>query len=592
MSEPRSSIRTPIPNHRRLNRMESVRSKAPAPDTGQTARSLRERAAMTIAMTAANPAAAPAALGNGSKGGLSVSHPGSPAPAQSLNQRGSAGGLQRAGVTLACAATALILHMAPIPVLAADFDPRGQGGFGKGGFSKGHDAQWSDQSFGGDSVIRIGDHEGQRTRRIGLGIGKSVIVDLPRDAKEVFVANPAVANAVVRSTRKIFLIGQEDGETSVFIFDADGRQLATLEIAVGRELGELRDTLRRSFPRAQIDIQPAGDSIILTGSVSSATEAQHAVDIAEAFVGREGGDLSGRGAVINSLTIEEQDQVMLRVAVVEVARAVVKQFGIQTNVGWDTLDTQDMTSLFPLNPGLDSTRGSYSASFGGSGFDVRATLQAFERAGVSRTLAEPTLVAVSGESASFMAGGEIPVITPCTEQACVPSVDFKPFGINLSFTPVVLAENRISLRVSTEVSELDFENSASVVGTSVPGMKVRKSETSVELPSGGTMMTAGLISTRTGQTVAGMPGLMNLPILGALFRSRDYQRQETELMILVSPYIAKPMEQAEAARPDDGFIEAFDPQAVLMGRFNQMYGTTGGSQPERGTPGRFGFIAD
>ncbi|HMB10498.1 type II and III secretion system protein family protein, partial [Saliniramus sp.] len=253
-----------------------------------------------------------------------------------------------------------------------------------------------------------------------------------------------------------------------------------------------------------------------------------------------------------------------------------------------------MTSLFPLNPGLDSTRGSYTANFGGSGFDVRATLQAFERAGVSRTLAEPTLVAVSGESASFMAGGEIPVLTPCppSEPSCVPSVNFKPFGINLGFTPVVLAENRISLRVATEVSELDFENSSTVLGSSVPGMKVRKSETSVELPSGGTMMTAGLISTRTGQTVAGMPGLMNLPILGALFRSRDYQRQETELMILVSPYIAKPMEQAEAARPDDGFIESFDPQAILMGRFNQMYGTTGGSQPARGTPGRFGFIAD
>ncbi|MGY6643958.1 MAG: type II and III secretion system protein family protein [Salinarimonas sp.] len=529
-------------------------------------------------MTAATSAAVPAPFRKAAhKAAHAAAHTATP------------GQRRRLGLTLACATAALVLHMAPLTAQAKDFDPRSQGGFGKG-----ETAQWSDQSFGGDAVVRIGDHEGQRTRRIGLGIGKSVIVDLPRDAKEVFVANPAVANAVVRSTRKIFLIGQEDGETSVFIFDADGHQLATLEVSVGRELGELRDTLRRSFPRARIDIQPAGDSIILTGSVASATQAQHAVDIAEAFVGRQGNDLGGRGAVINSLTIEEQDQVMLRVAVVEVARAVVKQFGIQTNVGWNTVTADDMTSLFPLNPGLDSTRGSYTANFGGSGFDVRATLQAFERAGVSRTLAEPTLVAVSGESASFMAGGEIPVLTPCPpgDPNCVPSVNFKPFGINLDFTPVVLGENRISLRVSTEVSELDFENSSTVLGTSVPGMKVRKSETSVELPSGGTMMTAGLISTRTGQTVAGMPGLMNLPILGALFRSRDYQRQETELMILVSPYIAKPMEQAEAARPDDGFIEAFDPQAVLMGRFNQMYGTTGGSQPARGTPGRFGFIAD
>jgi len=586
MSRSDSRMRKPIRDPRRSSPATPVRAEAPAPPAGLAARILRERKAMT----AETSAAAPAPFRNRIRTFATAAH-------QAPSKAGTRGGVRtsrKLGFTMLCATAALTLYLAPLSVQAADFDSGGQGGFGKGGFGKGQAAQWSDQSFDSESTVRIGDHEGQRTRRIGLGIGKSVIVDLPRDAKEVFVANPAVANAVVRSTRKIFLIGQEDGETSVFIFDADGHQLATLEVSVGRELGELRDTLRRSFPRARIDIQPAGDSIILTGSVSSATQAQHAVDIAEAFVGREGGDLGGRGAVINSLTIEEQDQVMLRVAVVEVARAVVKQFGIQTNVGWDTLEAEDMTSLFPLNPGLDSTRGSYTANFGGSGFDVKATLQAFERAGVSRTLAEPTLVAVSGESASFMAGGEIPVLTPCppSEPNCVPSVNFKPFGINLDFTPVVLAENRISLRVSTEVSELDFENSSTVLGSSVPGMKVRKSETSVELPSGGTMMTAGLISTRTGQTVAGMPGLMNLPILGALFRSRDYQRQETELMILVSPYIAKPMEQAEAERPDDGFIEAFDPQAVLMGRFNQMYGTTGDSQPARGTPGRFGLIAD
>ena len=565
MFDPRSSMRNPIRDRNRSTRAALAALPGASP--------MRKRAAMT----AANPAV-------GSKANIALQQ-------KTGDTRTGSGPI---GIALLGATALLALHLAPLTAEAKDFESRNQGGFGKGQHAQSQAGQWADQAFNGDAVVRIGDHEGHRMRRIGLGIGKSVIIDLPRDAKEVFVANPAVANAVVRSTRKIFLIGQQDGETSVFIFDADGRQLATLEVSVGRELGELRDTLRRTFPRARIDVQPAGDSIILTGSVASATQAQHAVDIAEAFVGRRGGDLAGRGAVINSLTIEEQDQVMLRVAVVEVARAVVKQFGIQTNVGWNTLDRRDMASLFPLNPGLDTTRGSYTANFGGSGFDVRATLQAFERAGVSRTLAEPTLVAVSGESASFMAGGEIPVLTPCPpgDSSCVPSVNFKPFGINLDFTPVVLAENRISLRVSTEVSELDFENSTTVLSTSVPGMKVRKSETSVELPSGGTMMTAGLISTRTGQTIAGMPGLMNLPILGALFRSRDYQRQETELMILVSPYIARPMEQAEAARPDDGFIESFDPQAVLLGRFNRIYGTTGDSQPARGTPGRFGFIAD
>lgn len=477
-----------------------------------------------------------------------------------------------AALSAALGLSLAIVH-APPAALAADYNPRAHA-----------------QMHNDGAVIRINDHEGTRTRRIPLSIGKSIIIDLPRDAKEVFVANPGIANAIVRSTRKIFLIGQADGATSVFVFGEDGRQLATLEVTVGRDLGDLRDTLRQSFPRASIDVQPAGDSIILTGQVNSASEAQKAVDIAEAFVGSGNGDLSGRGAVINSLTIQEQDQVMLRVAVVEVSRTVMKQLGIRTNASWSTSGLTSPSQFSFTNDGGTQIRG----GFGGSGFNIDVVLNAMEEAGMSRTLAEPTLVTVSGEGASFMAGGEIPILQPCPPGAanCVPSVNFKPFGINLNFTPVVLSGNRISLRVATEVSELDYETGETVGTGRIPGMRVRRSETSVELPSGAVMMTAGLISSNTRQAIGGTPGLMNLPILGALFRSRDYQRQETELMIMVTPYIAQPMEPAEARRPDDGFIESFDPQAVLLGRLNQIYGTAGASNPERGVRGRFGFIAD
>lgn len=453
-------------------------------------------------------------------------------------------------------------------------------------------------AIGPNSVIRIGAHEGASTRRVDLSIGKSVIIDLPRDAKEVFVANPEIANAVVRSTRKIFLIGRANGATSVFVFDTDGNQIASLEINVGRDLGSLRETLRRSFPKADIDVKPAGDSIILTGNVNSASEAQQATDIANAFVGAsDGAFASSRGAVINSLSISGKDQVMLRVTVVEVGRSVLKQFGVSTSGGWSTPDVGSFgtAAVFPFTPAVQASGNSITGSISGSGFTARATLQAFERAGISRTLAEPTLVAVSGESATFTAGGEIPV--PGSEDCnpagvCTTSVSFKPFGVNLTFTPVVLSENRISLRVSTEVTELDYENSVSFNRINVPGMKVRKSQTSVELPSGATIMTAGLISSSMGQAVSGTPGLMNLPILGALFRSRDYQRRETELMIMVTPYIAQPMEPAQVSRPDDGFIDAFDPQAILLGRLNRLYGVVGSSDPGPGVKGRFGFIAD
>jgi pilus assembly protein CpaC len=455
-----------------------------------------------------------------------------------------------------------------------------------------------DRSSSGAPVVTIGPDEHATARRLDLSIGKSIIVDLPRDAKEVFVANPKVANAVVRSTRKIFVIGMENGATSIFVLDAEGRQIATLEISVGRDLNVLQQTLRTSLPGAQIQVRPAGDSILLTGAVASASEAQQAVDIATAFVGSSGGFFSSaRGAVINSLTIKGKEQVMLRVTVVEVARSVLKQFGISTKGGWSGFDIAT-SQAFSLSPQIQAVGNQLTAGFTAGGFNMSATLNAFERAGVSRVLAEPSLVAISGENATFTAGGEIPVPSSqdCARveglRTCQIGTTFKPYGINLTFTPVVLSENRISLRISTEVTELDYENQIRFEAINIPGMKVRKSTTTVELPSGATMMTAGLLSQQNGHAIGGTPGMMNLPILGALFRSRDYQRRETELMILVSPYIAKAMEAREVARPDDGFVEAYDGQAVLLGRLNKLYGVVGADASAKGLRGRFGFITD
>lgn len=460
-------------------------------------------------------------------------------------------------------------------------------------------------------------------RRLDLSIGRSVVVDLPRDAKEVFVANPAVANAVVRSTRKIFLIGVANGATSVFIMDAEGRQIMALEVNVGRDLNVLRQTLRTAIPSARIEVRPAGDSILLTGTVSGAGDAQQAVDIATAFVGQQGkdgaeagkggssaaagqgGGGSRTGAVINALTINGRDQVMLKVAVVEMARIAAKQLGINTGGNWNVLTAGEAlnpaSKLVGFGTGALGTLGALDGSIAGQWGNPEATaggrLTALERAGVTRILAEPTLVAISGETATFLAGGEIPIaISNCgsgsiNSTVCTPTVTYKPYGVSLSFTPIVLSEGRISLRVATEVSEIDRENQDIVTRT--PGFRVRKSQTTVELPSGATMVTAGLISSQSNQTINGFPGLINLPILGALFRSRDFQRRDSELMIMVTPYIAKPMEAARVVRPDDGFVDATDPQTILLGRLNKLYGVAGPSPaPVKGYGGRFGFITD
>jgi pilus assembly protein CpaC len=447
---------------------------------------------------------------------------------------------------------------------------------------------------GTGSVIHVGPSDEVMPRNVDLSIGRSLIIDLPRDAKEVFVANPKIANAVVRSTRKVFIIGMENGATSVFVMDAEGRQIAALEVIVGRDLNALRQTLRTALPAARVEVRPAGDSILLTGSVASAAEAQQAVDIANAFVGVGGLFGSTKGAVVNSLTIRGRDQVMLRVTVAEVSRAVLKQLGVDVTGSWSAFNFASINP-FPLQSQVLSdsfARGTLDAG-GGS---MSATLRAFERAGVSRVLAEPTLTAISGETAKFTAGGEIPI--PKSEgcdaitNRCTVGVEHRPFGVTLTFTPLVLSENRISMRVNTEVTEIDYENQIRFTNANVPAFRVRKSDTTVELPSGAVMMTAGLIQQTSSQMVNGLPGLMNLPILGTLFRSRDYQRRETELMILVTPLIAKPMDAAQVKRPDDGFVDADDAQTILLGRLNKLYGAAGAPLPGKAYKGKFGFITD
>lgn len=448
----------------------------------------------------------------------------------------------------------------------------------------------------GSSAHRLNARAQAGGQKIDLSIGKSVIIDLPRDAKEVFVANPRVANAVVRSARKMFIIGMADGATSIFAMDGDGQQIAALEIVVGRDLNVLRQTLRNAMPAARIEVKPAGDSVMLLGEVNNAAEAQQAVDVAKAFVGVSGaGAGTTSGAVINSLTIRGRDQVMLKVTVAEVSRQALKQLGINASGTWSSNGATIGANLDnPLTVALQELSGTrITGAFGGANLTARA----LERAGMWRTLAEPTLTAISGESAKFTAGGEIPVPLNQTcsgigiTQTCTIGIEYKPFGVSLNFTPVVLSEGRISMRVATEVTDIDAENPIRLASLNVPAFKVRKADTTVEVPSGGSMVTAGLIQQSARQAINGLPGLAHLPVLGTLFRSRDYQRNETELMIMVTPYLAKPADPRQLRRPDDGFVDAHDAQTILLGRLNRIYGG-GNPAATQGYRGRVGFITD
>jgi pilus assembly protein CpaC len=434
-----------------------------------------------------------------------------------------------------------------------------------------------------------------KMRFLSLGIGKSVVVDLPRDVKDVLVADPKIANAVIRSPQRAYVIGAAVGQTNVVFFDGDGQQIASYDIAVKRDLNGVRAALRQSMPGIQIE--GVGDSVLLTGSVSSPVEAQQAGEIAARLVG-------GTEKVVNSIVVRGRDQVMLKVNVSEVRRDIVKQMGVDLsasmNYGTAVVNFNNSNPFTAFGRPLVSDNGLAASSVLKGLPTVTATMRAMESAGVVKTLAEPNLTAISGESATFIAGGEFPVPAgySCdpTTHVCTTSISYKKFGISLNFTPVVLTEGRISLRVMTEVSELSNDNAITLnqAGNSltVPSIKTRRAETTLEIPSGGSLAMAGLIQEQTKQAINGLPGLDQLPVLGALFRSQDFVNNQTELMVLVTPYVVRAVAQKELSRPDDGFAPASDSQSALLGRINRIYGLAARVDPVGAMQGNFGFIID
>jgi len=459
---------------------------------------------------------------------------------------------------------------------------------------------------------------GETRKTLQLGVGRSVIVDLPEDAAEIFVGDPKVANAVVRSSRRLYIAATANGQTTIFALAADGRKIAALEVTVGRDIGELQELLNAALPGNDITVKTVADSVILMGSVASAGEAQKALDIASGFVGTSvlGGSSSSSqsapsaggagtstslnitsggqpvtGKVINSLTIRGLDQVSLKVTISEIRRDIIKQLGVDM-AGAGGGNSFETKNLFSVNATSPSSFGTIGWIMGG--MNMSATLQAFEREGVARTIAEPTVTAISGESAKFLAGGTVPISNgeTCGNGSCTLSFIQQPYGVTLNFTPVVLSQNRIQLHIGTEVTDIDSSHTILVANTSIPGFRTRKNETTVELPSGGSIASAGLISDQSQQAIDGVPGLMNVPILGTLFRSRDYLRQETELVIIVTPYIVHAIDPNQAVRPDANFNEASDPQTWLLGRVNRIYSSSRNLQPMPGYSGRVGFITD
>lgn len=409
-------------------------------------------------------------------------------------------------------------------------------------------------------------------RVIHLALNKSVVIDLPETVTDVLVSNPAIADAVLRSNQRIYLIGVATGETNIFLFGDGNREISRFEVVVSRDTVGVESLIQEVVPDAAIKVQTIGESLVLTGTAPSPEAATKAVEVATKFFG----DAS---RVVNMITIAGADQVNLRVVVAEVKRTTAKQLGVDFNINASIggvafnpvtsttgiLDTGGLTSLL-------------------SNDDFSATIRALQRDGVLRSLAEPNLTAVSGDDASFLVGGEIAVPVSRDETGIV--YGYKPFGVGLGFTPVVLSSGRISLRIKTEISEVD--TTLEVAG--FPGFKSRKAETTVELPSGGAIAIGGLIQDEVRQTYSGVPGLMKVPILGTLFRSRDFQRDQTELVIFVTPYLVKSVRPSELTRPDKNLEMPNDAQGLFLSQVNRVYRS---GSPAPGTYyGNYGFSYD
>jgi len=452
-------------------------------------------------------------------------------------------------------------------------------------------------------TIRIDSVGPQGTvRSIVLPLNKAVIVELPQDARDVLVSNPEIVDAVVRTSKRTYLLGRAVGQTNAYFFGEDGKQMLNLEIRVERDMADLDRLLKKFLPSARIQVDSLNDNIVLAGTVKSAAQADRARDMAARFVGSP-------ERVLSMVSIDGEEQVLLKVRVAEMQRSLAKQLGVDLDalftvgeVAFDVI-TQNPFSL--VGQSLSSGRSVVGYNQGGTAVD--GTIRALEQTGLVRTLAEPNLTAISGESANFLAGGEFPVPSSRDRDGNV-LIEFKPFGVGLGFTPVVLSEGRISLKISTEVSELSNEGSFQlrggftvdpdsgqlvlVEGVTVPALKVRRAETTVELPSGGSIVMAGLLQETTRQNIDGLPGAKDVPVLGQLFQSRDFQNSETELVVIVTPYLVGAVNEKQLATPVDGYATAAELETSLLGRLNAVYGVNGTAGTKHQYKGPVGFKWD
>lgn len=416
---------------------------------------------------------------------------------------------------------------------------------------------------------------------LNISAGTGTLVRLSSPMSDLFIANEGVADVQVRSSTQLYVFGKGKGETTIYATDKSGRVVYAANVRVGNNISSVDEMLRAAMPESQVQATPMNNLMLLTGTVASPEDAAEAQRLVQAYIG-EGTQ------VVSRLRTAVPLQVNLKVRIAEVNRSALKQFGVNLLAGSnDFVFMQGQGIHLPEAGAADPTGGQdtgkiirdpLGATIGLTksflGLDIIGRLNLAETDGLATTLAEPNLTALSGETASFLAGGEFPVPISQGLGGAV-SVEYKSYGVALAFTPIVMADGRISMRVRPEVSELSSEGALRLNGYSVPALVTRRTETTVELGSGQSLMLGGLLKNSSNNTIDKAPFLGDLPILGALFRSRGYRRAETELVIIVTPYLVRPV-NGQLATPLDGLRTAHEGTAILEG---QHYTGVSGPRP-------------
>jgi pilus assembly protein CpaC len=430
---------------------------------------------------------------------------------------------------------------------------------------------------------------------LSLEIRKGRVIRLPRPASTVFVADPEIADVQAQSPSIVYLFGRRAGETSLYAVDEDDALLLRTHVVVQHNLSGLRRAVQQLLPTSRVTVTTVDGSIVVDGMVDSPVQAQELRELASRYLGEE-------ETLLYRVKVSAPTQVHLRVRVAEVSRDVLKEFGINWEAIFQNGDFAfGLVSGRPVTDGLGTflraPEGANSAFGGFEGGDdvVNAALDALAEEGLVNVLAEPNLTALSGETASFLAGGEFPIPIDSNDDGL--EIEFKEFGISLAFTPTVLSSSRISLRVRPEVSDLSDKGAITINGLTIPALATRRAETTVELGSGQSFAIGGLLSTDIENAISKYPGIGDLPVLGTLFRSTRFRSNETELVILVTPYLVRPVDEPRMALPTDGYRAPSDVERILMGRLHSAQlqpGRAGPLNPDgaRRLVGPVGFVLE